>query len=167
MRLPPPFPRHRVLLAAAAAALLVVLPNGCAGEDVVGPAATTGQWLLVSIDGEPVARNAAQAADGGRANIDSAGIIFRRYNRLQDIRHFWRQPDYGPPYFFSDTVITTYQIRADSIFITRSRVVAADTYTDTGRVDGESMEIAVRWYDNEIDQVLFPRWRYARIGETP
>ena len=155
-----------MLLILAAGGLFVALPNACAGEEVVAPAAVSGHWQLVSIDGEPVEGNNALAADGAIAKIDSAEIIFRRYGRMQDIRHLWRQGLFGPPQYFSDSMIVTYLVRGDSIFITRERPIASDTYLDTGRVDETTLEINVRRNDTTTGWA-YPRWRYTRIGETP
>ena len=166
MRSPITSPRLRVLLAAGTAGLLVVLPNACAGEDVVAPAAVSGHWQLVSIDGEPVDGNDALAADGAIAKIDSAEIMFRRYGRMQDIRHLWRQGLLGPPLYRSDTMIVTYMVRRDSIFIRREHYVSSETHVDTGVIDGTAMEIVVRRTDTTSGWA-YPRWRYTRIGETP
>src|SRR5688500_9059185 len=105
---PPIGPRLRVVLIAVAVALLVVLPGACGETEVAGPAAPLGHWQLVSIDGDPVEGKQALAEEGAWAFIDSGEVIFRRYGRLQDIRHLWRQPLFGPPIFFSDSMIVTY-----------------------------------------------------------
>ena len=152
---------------AALAAVLVAAPSGCGEKEVVGPAKPLGHWRLTSIDGDPVAGHQALNEEGAAVNIDSAEIIFRRYGRLQDIRHLWRQPMFGPPIYFSDSMIVTYVVRRDSIFITRKRIAANETYVDTGRMEGDLMEIAVRWNQPGTGQVAFPLWRYLRIGDTP
>ena len=159
--------RLRVIASATLVATLATLPSACGETEVAGPAETLGHWELVSIDNEPVAGKQALAEEGAWANIDSGEVIFRRYGRVQDIRHLWRQPLFGPPIFFSDTMIVTYIVRRDSIFITRERVATSETYVDTGRIEGDLMEVAVRWSNPATNQFEFPLWRYYRVGDTP
>lgn len=159
--------RVRAVVLTGTLALLALLAVACGDREIVGPPAASGHWRLVSIDDAPVAGTQALAADGAVANLDSAEIIFRRYGRMQDIRHLWRQSLLGPPVYFSDSAIVTYLVRGDSIFITRARPVATDTYVDTGVINGPAMEVAVRWIPPGSGAAAFPRWRYVRIGETP
>ena len=167
MRSPTAPHRLRAIAVATLVATLATLPSACEEADVAGPPATLGHWRLVSIDGDPVAGKGALAADGAGAVLDSSEIIFRRYGRLQDIRHLWRQAPFGPRVFFSDSMIQTYVVRRDSIFVTRERYYAPDTYVDTGVIAGDVMEIAVRLYTAGSGAYAFPIWRYTRIGETP
>lgn len=160
--------RLRDIAVATLVATLATLPSACGETEVAGPAPTLGQWQLVSIDDNPVPGKQALNKYGALRNIDSGGVIFRRYGRVQDIRHLWWQPLFSPtPVHESDTVIVTYILRRDSIFITRERIATNETYVDTGRIDGDLMEVAVRWNNPATSQIEFPLWRYHRIGDTP
>ena len=159
--------RVRLVILAGMVALFAAMPVACGDNEVVGPLTASGHWRLVSIDSAPVDGKQALAADGALASIDSGEIIFRRYGRLQDIRHLWRAGLFGPPLYFSDSMIVTYLVRQDTIFITREGRVASDTYADTGVIDGSQMEVVVRWTPPGSGAYGFARWQYTRIDESP
>ena len=167
MHLPVVPHRLRVIAVATLVATLATVPSACGETEVAGLAPTLGRWQLVSIDDDPVVGHQALSAAGPVSNIDSGEVIFRRYGRLQDIRHLWFQPIFASPIYFSDTVIVTYILRRDSIFITRERRASNETYVDTGRIEGNLMEVKVRWSNPVTNQIEFPLWRYYRTGDTP
>lgn len=133
-----------------AAVVMVAAIAGCGGS-TEPDGGMSGEWDLALVEGQPVPAVYLVYGFGATKQVLDASLDFSG-RRVVDARHLRDNPIGTDPSEFGDTTTFAYRVEDDLVIITRPNIIAAQTYSDTGLVDGSTIYLTVRTVDGTPNQ---------------